>query len=278
MAQGDGKVPINQTVRAGFAFMSSSLPVTFPAGIFVAVFAAAAQEMSGPGVAASGALAFAFVVATYAATIAYTAFLYRLALREDASGFFGMKLGVDEGRLVAVWFSISFLIALMVIVAELVLTLPVSVALTQSGVTAAQLQGDPEVVRKLIWRVVQTPSGGPFWALLILLGAIGLWVLLRLSLAQAATIGEARIMVFSTFGWTKGNVLNMFLALAPAIAPQAMIAMLAGGIAGADVVSVALRFVLAAIQITVLIPAQAGMCAFLYKGLRPPDFVPRGAR
>jgi hypothetical protein len=276
MAQGDGKVPIDQTVRAGFAFMASSLPVTFPAGVFVAVFAAAAQVLAGPAFAAPGPLALGFVLLVTLASISYTAFLYRLALREDATGFFGLKLGADEGRLIGVVAGLTFVLAVMVLVGVFILALAIAVALTQSGVSPAQLQGDEAATQKALMQILQSPSGGVFWALLAGMLAIVLWVSVRLSLASAATIGEGRMVLFSTFAWTRGNVLNMFIALLPALAPQAGIALLADQISGAGIASVALRFVLAAIQMTLLIPAQAGMYAFLYKGLRPPDFAPRG--
>jgi hypothetical protein len=293
MAAGDGKVPIGESVRAAFAFMTSSIAVLFPAAALVAVFSAAGQTlMSGAGQSAgqgagqgAGALLFAI---SLIGNIAYAAFVLRLAIREDASGFFGLKLSADEARLIGVNVTLALFGIVIILVFSIVAVFLLSALIVQSGVDPAALEGDQEKAADLVRTLMGGPAGPIFIALAAALVALLLWLSVRLSLAMPATIGERRFMLLSTFAWTKGNSLRILAADVIVVLPLMMAAWigaslagllanaLAAGGAGAAALSplglAVFQFVFDLGVLTFVTPAQLALFAYLYKGLRPPSF------
>lgn len=284
MASGDGKVPIDESVRAAYQFMTSSVGVLFPAAALVAVFAAAGQVLTSPASPNSGLGAIVFAVALIG-NIAFVAFVLRLALREDASGFFGLRLGADELRVGAVTAILYAIIALMLVVFVIVGSFLAATLAMQSGVTPDQVKteaGAQEYLKSLL-----TGPAAPIFLLLIIAFFAGAaWLSIRFGVALPATIGERRIMMLSTFAWTKGNAFrilaaNIIVAVPPFLATAIVASLISAvlgavtGAASAASLSLPALFVVQFVtQLGVLVavtPAQLGLFAYLYKGLRPPD-------
>ena len=284
MASGDGKVPIGESVRAAFAFMTSSIQVLFPAAAFVAVFSAAGQTLMNGAETAQGVGALLFVVSLIA-NIAFAAFVLRLAIHEDASGFFGLKLGADEARLVGLNMALWAIVAILIFTFIIIATFIFSALIVQSGVDPATLQNDQQKAAELVRTMMSGPAAPMFILLASALVALMLWLSVRLSLAMPATIGERRFKLLSTFGWTKGNSLRILAADAIIVLPLAvavwiaasLVGSLANAIGGGGQASISplgaavFQFVMDLGVLAFITPAQLGLFAYLYKGLRPPN-------
>jgi hypothetical protein len=290
MATGEGKVPIRESALAGWRFMRSSLMVVAPAAGFIAVFNAAAQTLMDPAASPNTGLGWGLYIIAVLGTVAYTAFLLRLALREDASGFFGLKAGAEEGRVLGVGAAIAFLFIIMGTVSIFVVSLPIAASMVGESAQLQAAQTDPAAAEALVAKLFAGPGGLLFAALLVFLVGLFAWVAARLSLASAATIGEGRMLAFSTFAWTRGNALRILAVLLVLAAPLAFATALGASLIGAligaafgdtDAVFTAksgalmahalFLFVAAFGQLLVVTPAIVGAQAYLYKGLRPAD-------
>lgn len=120
----------------------------------------------------------------------------------------------------------------------------------------------------------------------------GIWLLLtsRLYLAAPASVDAGRILTFETWKWTKGAMLGIsaarFMLLIPAYVLMFALTMLLGRVFGFSVLDAAsMRAALSANPIGIIIfefvssfivlflyaALEAGLSAYLYRGLKPAD-------
>jgi hypothetical protein len=116
------------------------------------------------------------------------------------------------------------------------------------------------------------------------------WLLLtsRLYLAAPASIDAGRILTFETWNWTKGAVLRItwarFMLLVPAYVLMFALTTLLGRLFGFNVLDgasmqaalstnpigiIVFEFVSSFIVLGLYVPLEAGLSAYLYKGLKP---------
>ncbi|WP_022696630.1 hypothetical protein [Euryhalocaulis caribicus] len=275
MNEPQGSVPIIQTVQAAYGFFVShwlrAVPAALIAGLAGAVLAY--PSMAAPGSITPG-LAFLSLVAGLAGFVVYQAALYRLALRPEDAGQFGVSFGSDELRLAGVIAALGLFVILVAIVAIFPLMLVVmSVAASDVGLEAiesASIGADTNFISLL------GPAAGTIYIIgMIAIVALVVWVNVRLSLAMAATIAERRFVLLAAWGWTKGSALRIFaalvLALLPLFLPLVLVqSLLAPQIAAAGTGAVIVSFVIQFISSATMGVVGAGLYAYLYKGLRPP--------
>ncbi|MEJ0024227.1 MAG: hypothetical protein WDN76_13055 [Alphaproteobacteria bacterium] len=277
-----GKLPIMESARAGFTFMRASLRTVAPAAVmFSAVAALSAIAAPPPGAApGAGAVSLLLTVVSVMFGLGYTAFLYRLALRNDASGYFGLKIGKDESNLLGATLVVGFFFMIIAVLGIVIFSIAMMPAAEQANVDLRGIAPDDEAAVLQAFGEIFKGPGAPYLITLgAALGAFAIWLSLRLFLVNVATIAEGRIMAFSTWSWTKGDTLHILAAALVVIFPIALPiglgvgvlgAALGFGVAGAAIVT----FLQALAQNLFLVPALAGLSAFLYRGLRPPEVEP----
>ncbi len=276
-----GGVPIVESARAGFDFMRNSFRTIAPAGLLTAAVAALAAAASpGEPAEAMNLPALALDIASLALNIAFSAFLLRLAVRQDASGLYGLKAGKDESNLLGALLWVGFFIVIVILVALFIFSIGLVIAAGNAGVRLEEYQNDPDGMRDA---VIQIMTSAPWlWVLGLLEFAVLVWLSTRLTLVSVATIGEGRIMGFSTWPWTKGNVLRIFaatilIALPLSFAFGLIVGVISGVLGVTDQAGASpmargvLSFISGVGQYLVLLPAINGLLAYLYRGLRPPE-------
>jgi hypothetical protein len=276
MATPAGKVPIVESAKAGYAFMRANLRALAPAAGIGAVIFAITEHFS---IGDTGT-ALLLQLALIAFQILFTASILRLALRPHASGFFGMQAGKDEANLLGAGVAIGFFLFIIAVVGALLFTFAFAAAAQQSGVDVEGLQGDPAAMQAAMATLLSSPQGLPVMAVLAVVLAALCYLGARLTLASPATIGERKIMAFSTWRWTEGNGLRIIATICLVVLPLGMgVGVIAGVLASAmgvgapaDIAAPARIpcLLLAGFgQYLLVTPALTGLIAHLYQGLRP---------
>lgn len=284
MATPPGKVPIVESAKAGFDFMRANISATAPAAALGAVLLAAFSVWDA---GAAGPL-LAVVLTGYG--IAFRAFTFRLALNQDSTGALGLKMGRDELNLFAASMVIGFFMFIVAVMGFVLFAFVLSTAAQQAGITQEQLQGDQAEVQAAVLALLQSQHAMPALAVPALVAFGMAYLGARLALAGPATIGEGKLMAFSTWRWTEGNGLRIlaacFLVVAPlGVALFVVVNIIAGLVATATGVTAAAGpsvLVLGVVALVfglgiygVITPAVAGLTAHLYRGLRPATLPPQ---
>ncbi|HVY02316.1 MAG TPA: hypothetical protein VG983_01565, partial [Caulobacterales bacterium] len=194
MATPAGKVPIVESAKAGFDFMRANIAAIAPAaGAGALIYAGA--DLAGGGGGLSGLL---LQVVGLVFGIVFSAFVLRLALRGDKSGALGLKLGKDEADLFGAAMVISFFMLIIAVMGGVVISVILTAAFERAGVSPEDLRGDPQAMQEQVAALLAGPSGPPLLGVLAVFAAALSYLFARLSLAAPATIGERRLMAFST--------------------------------------------------------------------------------
>lgn len=192
-----------------------------------------------------------------------------------------------------VWSSMVVVGFFMTIVV-FVITIPVTIALVAGplGAYATDLQAagsDQAAVMQIMMRFIEE---NPLAILFTGLFYFAVWLLLtsRLYLSAPASVEAGRILTFDTWNWTKGAMLRItwarFMLLVPAYALMFALTALLGRVFGFNVLDGAsMQAALAANPVGVIIfefitsfmvlalyaSLEAGLSAYLYRGLKPAD-------
>lgn len=280
----EGKVPILESVRAGYAFARASWRTYAPAAVLTAALFAL-TETFGTTHDRPNALDLVFSMGSFAASLALSAFLFRLAQRQDASGFYGLKFGKDELNLLGAMIVVGFFFLIVLVVGVVVLSVALAVAAPAAGVDLETLGADPAAAQAGLVAIFTGPSGWLAWLVMGALLALFFWLAARLALSSAATVGEGKIMAFSTWDWTRGNAFRILATLFASAFPIGLVIGFVTGFIGAalgvgtspegmtgPIASRAVvQFLSALGQFLVLTPVLAGVTSHLYNGLRPPE-------
>jgi hypothetical protein len=271
MAGSDGKAPVFEIIREGVLFARSNFTAIAPAAVAVtminAVAGAVASIEAAPDALAAFVLSFSFL-----AHLSFTAFVLRLAVHQDRSGLLGLKLGAEEGRVLLVSVATAAVGALIGVIGLIVVSSAVGIAAQQSGVDLEAIRGDEAAVQAAVMQQFTGPNAPVLWLVVAAFGLAVAWFAARLAVAPAATIGERRMLIFSTFPWTRGNAFRIIAALAPFQILAGLLLLASMSVKGAPPMVFAADFLLTFVQLAAISPAMLGATAYLYKGFRPPDF------
>ncbi|MDZ4693045.1 hypothetical protein [Terricaulis sp.] len=272
MATPEGKVPIVESAGQAVRFLREH----WRFGLSVAAIGAAVQ---------TGAFALFGVTALWIVVVGIvSAFVHAAFLNVAFNGPVGVgaRLAGDGLRVFAsmsfVGFFISIVMFMVLYVAMSILIGPYAEEVRAAGQNNEQLMA-------IMDRAVTAQPNVMLWAL----GIAGVLVLLltsRLYLAAPATVEQNRIKVFDSWRWTKGNLLRIsatrVLLLAPALILVGVLQSIAAAIFGApasdpaalaanaQTVSVIGFYFLAGLaQLLIYGMLEAGLSAYLYRGLRP---------
>lgn len=276
MAVPPGKVPILLSAGEAVRFLREhwrlALTIAAAAGLAQGV----TMAVIGPNLA--GILALGLIAA-----MTHAAYLRR-ATGAGASA----PLALDALRVCAA----MAVLGLMLFMVAFAVTYGAMVALIAPYAEEAQVLAeadDQAQMMALLNRAVEAQPHVLYWALGI--GAVlALLLTSRLYLAAAATVARKRIVIFESWRLTKGNMLRIAVARLVVLLPTAIVvwavqsliaiglglsvgdaAALAGQAQAAPALFAAFFGVAGAIQVALLGAVEAGLAAYLYKGLKPAD-------
>jgi len=263
-----GKVPVLESARAGLTFVATDWRLLLRPmfGGAAGLFLSAAMLPNAP--------MFALIVFAAAMTAAYAAFL-RQALGV-ATGGFRAYLG-DVGRLLGSVAIVAFFAALLMLVAGMAGGVALMTQLAPYEPQLAQAQGDLVATNTILTAAFEE-NPTPFIVLTALYVVVWYAVTSRLYLTAPATIADKRVRTFETWPWTKGALLRIAAARFVLLVPLNFLGMAfaqlgapiaAAGGAAAPFIAFAFLMVLT-LLLMALFAVEAGLSAFLYRGLKPP--------
>jgi hypothetical protein len=272
-----GKVPVGEVVRASWRFLFENWRGFVPAALIVAAFATIAPVLvlAATGPTVSGVYLGLFL--TMLAGVFFAAAVLRKAARNEFLGPTGLAFGRDEVNLTGVLLCMLLLLLPPALLMVLVLTFAIAGRVANSPEAMEAIAADPEAFREALAGVMQSPTGTVIALLALVLMAVGFVVLARLVMANAATIGEQKIVFLQTWSWSKGNVGRvvgaLLLTALPVVLLNLMVSSLLSGVPAQSMgVALLVGFVASVAGLMISIPVIA-LGANLYKGLRPPNFV-----
>jgi hypothetical protein len=281
----EGKVPVLESVKAGYAFMRGSLRTVAPAAALAGAVSALTEIAADTN---PGPLMFLVMLVFLAVSIAYTAFTLRLALNNDASGFFGLKAAQDEANLLGATVVAGFFYFIVAIPCFVAVMLAIGMAASRAKISLEGMEGDPQAAAAALATIFTGPDAPMVWIVVIAALLLLLWLMSRLSLSSVATVGERRVMVFSTWEWTRGNAWRLLAATTLVILPLMFaVTFVSGfvsgvlgvtptpeGMKGPFAARVFVQLLQGFGQFLFVTPAISGLMAHLYRGLRPPNWAP----
>ncbi len=281
------QVPIQQSVGAALRF---AVDQWRPIAVYSAYGAAATVALA----AFSAAVAAMGIVASVLTT-AVQAAIYGLFL----AVFLGLPTRDWLRRGGSVWAAMA-VVAFFLCIVFLVLSLPVSMIMLAGPLApyADDLQaagGSEAAVMEVMLRFAEAQPI-PILLMLLFFGAVWMILTSRLYLAAPATAEQGRILTFETWRWTKGATLGIIgarlLLLVPAYALVTALAYLVAALFGfnpfdaASIAAIAqnnlIVFLLyvgirSFVQFVAFMALEAGLSAYLYRGLRPQAEAPPAA-
>lgn len=277
-------VPIRESVGAALRYVRENARfVAIVGGLFamastlVSVFAMAVPQAGILTMVANG-LIQAFCFAALVAGALYGADAVRGRWTQD-----GWR----------VWSSMVVVGFFMTIVV-LVFTIPVSIALAAGPMSryAGDLQAAGSDQARVMEIMVRFAEENPMAIILVALFYGAVWLLLtsRLYLAAPASVDAGRILTFETWNWTKGAMVRITFArlmlLVPAYILMFALQLLLGRLFGFNLLDgaslvaaardnpvgiVICEFISSFIALTLYASLEAGLSAYLYRGLKPAD-------
>ena len=283
----DGKLPVVDAVKSAYGFVPIALPRALPAYALYALVAGFLQQASYQ--AAIGGQSAAYFLGGFIAIflgIACSAMVYRIGLRNEYSGIFGLKFSNEEWSLLGASALLWLLIVITYFIAFLFLGLMFGIFFASSGVDTTALENDPTLMADAMIAFLGTSGGFIFIGLagLVILGL--LWIYARLILYGVASVDQKTVAVFSTYEWTRGNGWRIILSIL-GLLPLYLGGLLVYGVTmnalgipltatiAPDVTApvsstsfLILGFVTTLAYIPVIIAAH-GLSIFLYQGFKP---------
>ena len=273
-----GKVPVLKCFESAWRFLFENWRLLAPAAVVPAIANGIALAMAPASGAASLINDLGGVMIVMVASVFFAAAVLRKIVRDEFIPPWGLAAGQDEMRLLGVLGCLLAIFVPPVVLIGVVFQVFLLSRIATSPEELAELMQDSEAFSEAVLQ--QLGAGGLLMldAILVVLIVIGVIAIVRLMMANAATMGERRVVFFQTWSWSKGNVLRMLGALVlttlPAMLLDLIVAALVLGVAGAGPAPVQFLAggVTGFVQSLLSIPSIA-LGAILYKGLRPPDFV-----
>lgn len=196
------------------------------------------------------------------ATVVACGALFRIALSRDKPGPAGLQWSKVEWRVLGAM-ALTFFLILLILLA-IVFVIMLLLAVLYVGFGAASIPSPKDLS--------STPAGQALIAAGGLGGLVLLWVLVRLSLAAPATVDRGAIQVFSTWPFSRGRTLTLFLIailLGLTIFLRLGLPMLipnwAGSRPGTGGAATGLRVLASLLGGLVQLPILAGALAYVYR-------------
>lgn len=275
-ASPQGRAPVLECVREGFVFLAQDWRLILPVAMAGAV-ALTPLEVWGD----SGARLPAAAAAALVQTPVLAAF-YRRALSRRTEPL-TLRLGRDELNLAGISAAIAFVFVIVFIAGMLVIAMALAALGIGSEAELESLQRLPtEEAAKRFGELLGSEGQLVLLGSFAALAGFSLWLSARLALSYPATVDNGRMMAFSTWNWTRGNVgpvalcllLTLFMGLALAtiavIIPNLLINAAFGAPSAGGAAHWVSTYFRALASVFFFLAPYAAMTAYLYRGLRPP--------
>jgi hypothetical protein len=272
------KISVQAAVKAAFDFAKLNAPKT--AGVLSIILLFDIAKVIAPVHDAAtvdiARLALSAVEALFG-VIAQGA-LYRLAFAGEHGGDpefrvgpLGLQWGRAETRLLGAKLLLYLLFFIAMLFLAMILIVVLGAGMFVNGTGASSLHSasmaspplDPQQMSKVIL----------YFAPLFL---VVLYVYLRICLFGAATVAERKVMVFSTWSLTRGNVLPILGALFLIAVPLGVLDLLAGLPGEPRTATIVIGLVTCVIDAFLIRPMSCGLYAYLYAALRTSTAVEAG--
>jgi hypothetical protein len=277
--QNSGQVPVMECVQAALGFFRThAAAMLAPAAITAAaltplqVMALQAQAAGDPGPGLLANLLGGVITAPFLAGC------FRAFLNPTQPPRVALALNRDGLNLAGVSLSIAFFFLIFLMIGFFAIMLVMSGMVAGAGLNAQDFEGDPQAAAE---RLVQALGPQGMLILGLLLGVLAVasgWISARLVLAGPATVAEGRMLAFSTWGWSRGNGWRVLAALlivglVGGGAAMFLTGLLSAVFGGPDTSlgQIVAAFVGAFASAVLMLGPFAGLTAYLYKGLRPPQ-------
>lgn len=280
-----GRVPILECVREGFSFLARDWRVILPVALIGAAGLAPLQVWAETATAANdgGGRLMASVLAVLVQIPVLAAF-FRRALSRGAEPL-ALRAGADEMNLAGATAALGFFFFIVLIVGVIFISTALAALASGSAEQLESLKGLPtEEAARRFGEALGAEGQAVLVVLMLSLAGLVLWLSARLAVAYPATIASQRIMAFSTWNWTKGNVgpvmaallltvvIGVGLAVLVNMAPVALLAAIFGAEAVKTVGSLPnwiATYLGAAAGLMFFYAPYTATTAYLYQGLRP---------
>ena len=280
-----GKVPILECVVVSWRFLFDHWSRFAPAAVVVSIVSALSPLVMGALLGGTSLPAvYAAITVSELAGVFFTAAVLRYAVRREFIGPAGLGFGLDEGRLIGALACLTLLFVPLIFLVGMVWAASIFGGLGLSPEELDARAKDPVAFNDMIREAMTRPPDASVQIVGIIAGLLALYVLTRLSMANAATIGERRFVFFQTWGWAKGNILRILAAIFVTALPPTLLNLIigsalsgvvvAGDNPGGAAVYVVLETLRGLIANLANIPFIA-LGAHLYRGLKPTDFAAR---
>jgi hypothetical protein len=286
------KVPILECVRASWAFLiqhwrlflstAAVVAAISQLGVILSFLTAPADGQPQSALQAPIGELLIYLPAVIAGVF-FVAAVLRKVVRDEFIGQTGLAFGADERQLLGVMLAMACLYLPLagLVAVVLIVTVLGRIATTPDALEA--LLADPEAMNDAIAMALGETGSAALSLFIIIIFAIFILIAARLSMVNAATIGERRIVIFQTWSWTRGNVLRVIAALILTFLPVIMINNLIGSVAiaimrsipgaGESIPLLVLASFAVSFATTMTSIPTIALGAVLYKGLRPREFV-----
>lgn len=289
--QTGGRVPVMDCFTQAWRFLDTNWRLMLPAA---AVTAALSQiglvllllvrpaATEGESLLAVTLWDIVGVAPVMVASLMFTAAVLRKALRDEFIGPTGLAFGADEIRLLGVMAALTCMILPLIGLFLFVVSTFVLSRLAATPEALNALLADPEALNAALEAALGPTGVLAFLLFFMLVMAIVLYVSTRLTMVNAATMGERRMVIFQTWAWSRGNVWRILGAIILTALPVMFFQGLVDSV-GFEAIQATPEESKAMVQlgvstVTTFLFAIAGippiaLGAILYKGLRPGDFV-----
>ncbi|KAF0180999.1 MAG: hypothetical protein IV086_18860 [Hyphomonadaceae bacterium] len=280
-----GRVPVFESVREGFAFIARDWRGIVPLALIGAAALAPLQVWQQTAAARQdmGGVIGASMLAALVNVPLLAAYFRRAASRGEAP--LALRAGADEANLAGATASVAFLGFIVATVGALLVGMALAALLMRSGADASSLENlAPQEAAAALSKALGADGLLVFFTLVTAFAAFLLWLTARLVLAYPATVVEKRMLIFSTWGWTKGHAMAIAACLILVMVAALVLTWIAGQPIGM-LIELALgkgtlatagtpanwlfSFASGFLGNMFYLPAYAATAAYLYRGLRP---------
>lgn len=278
----DGKVPVRESVGAALRFVRENWR---PLAVISAISAVIATVLAVLSNAVGPLSLLVTIAASFVSAATYAAFTTGCL-----SGFAGVRQRlVGDG--VRVWSAMA-VVAFFLFIVMIVLGIPGVIVFAiligpRYGAELQQVSGDQAATAALMGRIL-TENPGMILAFLIFYGVLWLALTSRLYLSAPASVDANRVLTFETWSWTRGNMWRIvgarLMLLFPAYVLVTGVSVLFANAIGLNITdpAAALAFAHANtplyavyllisgfLQLALFSALEAGLSAYLYRGLKP---------
>lgn len=282
-----GKVPVMESVKEAYSYFFANWTQWIPAGIILGLVAGWYQMQV--IALAKGESSIPITVGVFLifllTSLVFSAAVYRHCFRGEFSQPVGLDLGKDELRVLGAAGSVALVFGIIALFILILIGGAAFTLIASAGIDPSLAETNPEAFSEAALEAMGGGAAGLIIIFMIFLGCVSIFVSVRLCFVTAATVAEQRMMIFQTWGFTKGNFWRIVGAMILTALPVGILvgivmaivqAVIVGGVEDTAIATASapqvfgFGFIEGIGNAIIALPSVA-LITFLYKGLRPSD-------